>query len=90
MLNRFSYKISDVKVYSKHGKTYADGYIVRSFYFNSDEHETGLGDQLTVQINESETNDIPLEDIIYENHSISKPNRNLHEFLSNSLQEFVK
>ncbi|WP_290786985.1 hypothetical protein [Exiguobacterium sp. UBA7533] len=49
-LNSFKYNISDVKVYSENQKNYAEAYITRTFNFGKSGLETGLGDQLVLEI----------------------------------------
>lgn len=49
-LNSFKYKISDVKVYSENQKNYAEAYVTRTFNFGKSGLETGLGDQLVLEI----------------------------------------
>lgn len=49
-LNSFKYKISDVKVYSENQKNYAEAYVSRTFNFGKSGLETGLGDQMILEI----------------------------------------
>ncbi|UKS57518.1 hypothetical protein [Exiguobacterium acetylicum] len=49
-LNSFKYKISDVKVYSENQKNYAEAYVSRTFNFGKSGLETGLGDQMVLEI----------------------------------------
>lgn len=49
-LNSFKYNISDVKVYSENQKNYAEAYVTRTFNFGKSGLETGLGDQLVLEI----------------------------------------
>lgn len=49
-LNSFKYNISDVKVYSENQKNYAETYVTRTFNFGKSGLETGLGDQLVLEI----------------------------------------
>lgn len=49
-LNSFKYNISDVKVYLENQKNYAEAYVTRTFNFGKSGLETGLGDQLVLEI----------------------------------------
>ncbi|WP_294750281.1 hypothetical protein [uncultured Exiguobacterium sp.] len=49
-LNSFKYNISDVKVHSENQKNYAEAYVTRTFNFGKSGLETGLGDQLVLEI----------------------------------------
>lgn len=94
--NGFSYEVSDINVYNENGKIYADAYIIRNLNFGPDQVTTGLGDEITIEIPNSESpqasatfknglsnteKTISLEEISYENHNEIDTKIDVNKFL---------
>lgn len=94
--NGFSYEVSDINVYNENGKTYADAYIIRNLNFGPDQVTTGLGDEITIEIPNTESpqasatfknglsnteKTISLEEISYENHNEIDTKIDVNKFL---------
>lgn len=91
-LNSFKYNISDVKVYSENQKNYAEAYVTRTFNFGKSGLETGLGDQLVLEIPshlDDQSTSVSSSKLTIESH----PNANnvsVDEFLEKYKEEVEK
>lgn len=100
-LHEFTYKISDVTTYEENNKTFVEAYIVRNFVFGEEKVDTGLGDNIKLEIsnnNVSKKQSLSSESKVapktkksctlhYENEGDDSSNIKLDEFLKNYKQE---
>ncbi|MGV6971100.1 hypothetical protein ACWA17_06285 [Bacillus halotolerans] len=100
-LHKFTYKISDVTTYEENNKTFVEAYIVRNFVFGEEKVDTGLGDNIKLEIsnnNVSKKQSLSSESKVapktkksstlhYENEGDDSSNIKLDEFLKNYNQE---
>ena len=82
-LHSFSYKISNVKVYSENQRNYAEAYVTRTFKFGSG-LETGLGDTLVLEIQSSP------DDLKGSSHTISSSKSTSEVNEKISVDEFLE
>jgi hypothetical protein len=99
-LHEFTYKVSDVTTYEENNKTFVEAYIVRNFVFGQEKVETGLGDNIKLEISKdkvskkqslssvkaaSKTENSSM--LHYENEGDNSSNIRLNEFLKNYREE---
>jgi len=100
-LHEFTYEVSDVTTYEENNKTFVEAYIVRNFIFGEEKIETGLGDNIKLEISNNKfsnkqsslsakkiaSNTEDSSKLHYENEVENSSDIELDEFLENYKQE---